>query len=206
MKWYTNGRYFWDRILDNKYEFYKQELSISDVQKLILVSLLWFVRRFAKTVSINMLLLCVVLIIKNVQEIRLQITRWSLTKRFVVSVQSSTNWFSKASLVNMYTRTVRSQTENSAQNRDMLRNFDRLLFDGGTQLTFIKECLSRRLGLPVTGNHSFSIMSFGKSDLLVWLGWTKAISYRLDWLKQSEWMPEICFDRLSSYCRTIFDN
>ncbi|KAG5894707.1 hypothetical protein JTB14_034755 [Gonioctena quinquepunctata] len=43
----------------------------------------------------------------------------------------------------------------------MKDNFKRFVIDGGAQLTFTKEDISRKFNLPIIGSHKISINSFG---------------------------------------------
>lgn len=38
------------------------------------------------------------------------------------------------------------------------------VLDGGSQLSFIKECVSRKVNLPVVGSHKISIFPFGITE------------------------------------------
>lgn len=81
--------------------------------------------------------------------------------------------------------------------------FIRLVIDGGSQLTFIKESVSRKLGLEVIGKRNLSIVTFGASKrtpsqlcnkVRVQL---KALYHEKLFELEAIEIPEICFDALS---------
>lgn len=72
-----------------------------------------------------------------------------------------TNLFTNNDISNIFLQTACA----FVVNKD---NFDhpviRLVLDSGSQVTFIKESISRELDLPVTGTHRISVVSFGSKS------------------------------------------
>lgn len=110
----------------------------------------------------------------------------------------STNLLASGQLNNVYLQTACAQIISN----DGVPTKVRMVIDGGSQLTFIKECLSRELNLPVVGTHAISIMSFGKSEKAP-ARLCKKVSVILKSNYNDELVtinavevPEICFDSL----------
>ncbi|XP_031355228.1 uncharacterized protein LOC116179570 [Photinus pyralis] len=89
-------------------------------------------------------------------------------------------------------------------NSGVPKSFLRMVIDGGSHLTFIKECVSRKHNLPVIGTHKISIMPFGKSERA-----PARLCRKVSLTLKSEYIndevtinaievPEICFDSLSA--------
>ncbi|KAJ8929080.1 hypothetical protein NQ314_018279 [Rhamnusium bicolor] len=82
--------------------------------------------------------------------------------------------------------------------------FVRVVLDGGSQLTFVKECVSKKLKLNVVGTHRLSIIPFGSSQKSPSKCCNKVELYlRSQYTKQyvklnAIEVPEICFDALST--------
>lgn len=80
----------------------------------------------------------------------------------------------------------------------------RIVLDGGSQLTFVKECVSKKLNLNVVGTHRLSIIPFGSNQK----GPSKCCNKVELFLKSQHTkqyvklnaieVPEICFDALST--------
>ncbi|KAJ8928495.1 hypothetical protein NQ314_018947 [Rhamnusium bicolor] len=82
--------------------------------------------------------------------------------------------------------------------------FVRVVLDGGSQLTFVKEGVSKKLKLNVVGTHRLSIIPFGSSQKSPSKCCNKVELYlRSQYTKQyvklnAIEVPEICFDALST--------
>ncbi|KAG5895745.1 hypothetical protein JTB14_029515 [Gonioctena quinquepunctata] len=73
---------------------------------------------------------------------------------------SSTSLLTNGGFQNVWLQTACAFISNSDYFR-MTDNLIRFVIDGGAQLTFIKEDISRKFNLPIIGTHKISINSFG---------------------------------------------
>ncbi|KAG5893475.1 hypothetical protein JTB14_031253 [Gonioctena quinquepunctata] len=73
---------------------------------------------------------------------------------------SSTSSLTNGRFRNVWLQTACAFISNSGYFR-MKDNLIRFVIDGGAQLTFIKEDISRKFNLPIIGTHKISINSFG---------------------------------------------
>lgn len=119
------------------------------------------------------------------------------------SASTSTNLFASENVSNIYLQTAcaRIVLGNSANKNDAA--LVRLVLDGGSQLTFIKECVSRKLNLPIIGTHKIAVMTFGKNEMAP-ARLCKRVALTLQGLHGNSEpirmsaveVPEICFDSL----------
>nr|CAH7762629.1 unnamed protein product [Callosobruchus chinensis] len=115
--------------------------------------------------------------------------------------QSSSSLLASGQINTVYLQTACSQiiTKDAGQ-----KSIIRMVLDGGSQLTFIKECVSRQLNLPIVGSHKISIMAFGNSERTP-ARVCRKVSLTLKSLHSNELkhitaieVPHICFDNLDS--------
>lgn len=111
----------------------------------------------------------------------------------------STSLFANNEINNVYLQTACA----FVYSNDNSQAYIRLIIDGGSQLTFIRECLSRKLNLPIVGTRNISVYSFGNSKHPP-SSMCKQVLLKLRNRQNSTTIeiraievPEICFDILS---------
>nr|CAI5822722.1 unnamed protein product [Callosobruchus analis] len=115
--------------------------------------------------------------------------------------QSSSSLMASGQISTVYLQTACAQIiTNDVGQKSTIR----MVLDGGSQLTFIKECVSRQLNLPIIGSHKISIMAFGNSERTP-ARVCRKVSLTLKSLHSNELthitaieVPHICFDNLDS--------
>lgn len=70
-------------------------------------------------------------------------------------MQPATNLLANLTVENVFIHTACAEIERNNANK---ATFVRLVIDGGSQVTFIKECVSRQLNLPVASTHQLSFI------------------------------------------------
>lgn len=102
---------------------------------------------------------------------------------------------------NVFVQTARAFLSSKENSNKLLV---RLVIDGGSKLSFIRETLSRQLHLEVVGKHKMSVFSFGNKDSLPAKEYNRVnvciqSQYSSEIIKISAIeVPEICVDMPSS--------
>ncbi|XP_071055173.1 uncharacterized protein [Onthophagus taurus] len=111
---------------------------------------------------------------------------------------NSTSLLTNGQLNKVYLQTACAQIVTKDDNATI-----RLVLDGGSQLTFIRECISRQLRLKVIGKHKISIQPFGERDRTpaklcnrVQVNLKCLNTGNITQINAVE-VPEICFDTLN---------